>query len=176
LVKTVKNTVTKGLPMATYYSVKQAATILGFSTNSIYKFLDEGRLKGHRGNSDLGRFKIPHTSLEKFVGSEIPEEAVINALKALPDESMQIKKEFTVPDSPSVISHQSTVISQPLPLKVTRTLIIIGLLFLLLDLDLSGDFSFTDQILRLTIMAILIVLTYQYGGLSGGNQHVRSNP
>lgn len=169
--------------MATYYSVKQAAQILGFSTNSIYKFLDEGRLKGHRGNSDQGRFKIPHTSLEKFVGSQIPEAEVITALRSLPDPDMQIKKEFTLPNYPSVINpalsasgHQPSTATPTLPLKITRILIIVGLLFLLLDLVLSNDFAFTDQILRLAIMAILIFLTYQYGGLAGGGSHDSSSP
>ena len=165
--------------MATYYTVKQAAQILGFSTNSIYKFLDEGRLTGHRGNSDLGRFKIPHTSLEKFVGSQIPEDAVIAALRSLPDQSMQSKKDFsyianTPLSAPSLSPNPNPEAANPsLPLKVTRFLIIVSLLFLLLDLVLTSDFSFTDQILRLVIMAILIFLTYQFGGLAGGT-HVRN--
>lgn len=166
--------------MATYYTVKQAAQILGFSTNSIYKFLDEGRLSGHRGNSDLGRFKIPHTSLEKFVGSPIPEDAVIAALRSLPDSSMQSKKDFNfsavTPLSVSAASPAppSESVNQTLPLKITRFLIIVSLLFLLLDLVISSDFSFTDQILRLAIMAILIFLTYQFGGLTGGSNHDHS--
>lgn len=148
--------------MAAYYTVKQTSKILGFSTNSIYTFLEDGRLKGHRGNSELGRFKISHSSLEKFIGAPLSEEAVAVALENLGQSSMQVKKEFTIPDSPSSIN-------QTLPLKVTRPLIIAGLLFLLLDLVITQDFSFTDQILRLIIMGILITLTYQFGGLQGGN-------
>ncbi|OGV97366.1 hypothetical protein A2W24_06575 [Microgenomates group bacterium RBG_16_45_19] len=151
--------------MATFYTVKQTAKILGFSTNSIYKFLDQGRLRGHRGLSDLGRFKIPHTAIEKFVGTPIPEDAVKAALQAAPEPNMQIKKEFVAGASPAPYPPVNPPV-YGLPLKITRLLIIVGLICLLLDLVLSQDFSFTDQALRLVLMGILIVLTYQYGGLS----------
>jgi hypothetical protein len=150
--------------MATFYTVKQTAKILGFSTNSIYKFLDEGRLKGQRGNSASGRFKIPHSSLEKFIGSSIPETSIKQALQLLPELNIPPEKDFSsLPPTPI---ETPTAYNPGLSLKLTRTLIILSLLCLLLDLVLSQNFSLPEQILRLTIMGILIILTYQYGGLN----------
>ena len=51
--------------MKRFYTVKEAAEILGFSTNTIYKYLDEGKLKGKR--IGRGRFKIPYEQLEPFL-------------------------------------------------------------------------------------------------------------
>lgn len=55
--------------MKRFYTVKEAAEILGFSTNTIYKYLDEGKLKGKRIGK--GRFKIPYEQLEPFLS--VPE-------------------------------------------------------------------------------------------------------
>jgi excisionase family DNA binding protein len=51
--------------MKRFYTVKEAAEILGFSTNTIYKYLDEGKLKGKRIGK--GRFKIPYEELEPYL-------------------------------------------------------------------------------------------------------------
>ena len=55
--------------MKRFYTVKEAAGILGFSTNTIYKYLDEGKLKGKRIGK--GRFKIPYEELEPYLS--VPE-------------------------------------------------------------------------------------------------------
>lgn len=47
------------------YTVKEVADILGFSTNSIYTFLKEKRLKGVR--IGRGRFRIPETELARVL-------------------------------------------------------------------------------------------------------------
>ena len=47
------------------YTVKQVADILGFSTNSIYTFLKEKRIKGVRIGK--GRFRIPETELARVL-------------------------------------------------------------------------------------------------------------
>ena len=60
-----------------YYTVKETAKILGVSTNTIYKYLDEGSLKGRRLNS-RGRFKIPLSEIAPYLASE-------DSLKAAPD-------------------------------------------------------------------------------------------
>lgn len=155
--------------MATFYTVKQVSLILGFSTNSIYKFLESGRLKSSRGNSDSGRYKIPHSSLEKFVGGPLPEAAVIEALRRYPAQNLPIKKEFDLPAeaAPNLPPAPPTT---AFPVTLTRALIIVGLLLLLLDLVLSPNFSLFNQLLRLLVMGILILLTYQYGGL-GSNSY-----
>ena len=49
------------------YTVKQVAQILGYSTNSIYTFLKEGRITGVRIGK--GRFRIPQSELDRLFSS-----------------------------------------------------------------------------------------------------------
>src|SRR3989338_866284 len=51
--------------MSETYTVKQIAEILGYSTNSIYSFLKEGRIKGIR--LGRGRFRITEEELERVL-------------------------------------------------------------------------------------------------------------
>lgn len=51
--------------MAATYTVKQVAQILGYSTNSIYTFLKEKRIKGIRMGK--GRFRIPQSELDRLL-------------------------------------------------------------------------------------------------------------
>ena len=51
--------------MGKTYTVKQVAEILGYSTNSIYTFLDEGRIKGVRVGK--GRFRISEEELNRVL-------------------------------------------------------------------------------------------------------------
>lgn len=53
--------------MKRFYSVKEVSEILGFSTNTVYKYLDEGKLKGRRIGK--GRFKIPHEEIEPYLSA-----------------------------------------------------------------------------------------------------------
>jgi len=56
-----------------FYSVKETSKILGVSTNTVYKYLDEGSLKGKR-HSNRGRFKVPYSEIEPYlVGEESTE-------------------------------------------------------------------------------------------------------
>ncbi len=58
------------LPKATY-SVSEVATILGYSTNSIYTFLEKKKIKAIRMGK--GRFKIPASEVERLLtGPKIP--------------------------------------------------------------------------------------------------------
>ncbi len=57
-----------------YYTVKEAAKILGVSTNTLYKYLNEGSLKGKRLNS-RGRFKIPLSEITPYTGEKEPARA-----------------------------------------------------------------------------------------------------
>ncbi len=52
-----------------FYTVKEAARILGLSTNTVYKYLEEGSLKGKRFE-DRGRFKIPFSELAPYLAGE----------------------------------------------------------------------------------------------------------
>ncbi len=51
--------------MTAIYTVKQVARILGYSTNSVYTFLKEKRIKGVRVGK--GRFRIPQSELDRFL-------------------------------------------------------------------------------------------------------------
>lgn len=57
--------------MKKFYTVKEAAKILGFSTNTVYTHLEEGSLTGKRVGG-RGRFKIPYSELAPYL--ETPNE------------------------------------------------------------------------------------------------------
>ena len=60
--------------MSATYTVKQVADILGYSTNSIYTFLKEKRIKGVRLGK--GRFRIPQSELDRLLVPETPQRLV----------------------------------------------------------------------------------------------------
>lgn len=76
--------------MASVYTVKQVAKILGYSTNTIYTFLKEGRLVGMRVGR--GRFLIPQSEINNLLKVEgkdvfrniVPTEEVLSARLKLP--------------------------------------------------------------------------------------------
>jgi len=59
-----------------FYSVKEASKILSVSTNTIYKYLDEGSLKGKR-LSGRGRFKIPYSEIAPYLAQEVSTNATV---------------------------------------------------------------------------------------------------
>lgn len=169
--------------MARFYTVQETATILGFSTNSIYKFLDQGRLKSTRGNSKQGRFRIPHTSVEDFLGTKLPETAVSRALAAatqpktadtprhlinpdipLPQKPTPIKK-VTSPSPESISSSTNHTRRTPaLGVALTRLLILVALLLTIIEAVTTPVVTLTGQFFRLLILTITILLAYQSGG------------
>lgn len=52
-----------------FYTVKQVAQALGFSTNTVYKYLDEGRIQATRLGEE-GRFRISETELLRLLGTK----------------------------------------------------------------------------------------------------------
>ena len=56
------------------YSVKEAAAILGFSTNTIYSFLNAKKLKGIRIGK--GKFRIPQSEIDRMTGASTRETSV----------------------------------------------------------------------------------------------------
>ena len=146
--------------MPKYYTVKESAKILDFSTNSIYKFVNIGRLKSSRGNSIKGRFRITHKSLESFLGTELTENHVHSLLDKTPRKpaySRSIVKE------PEIV--EPATFQPPIPINVTRGLIILSLLFILADIFISRDFSPLQQLIRFCLLAIIILITYQFGSI-----------
>lgn len=59
-----------------FYSVKEASRIIGVSTNTIYKYLDEGSLKGKR-LSGRGRFKIPYSEIAPYLTQEVSSDGAV---------------------------------------------------------------------------------------------------
>ncbi len=132
------------------YNVKQAAKILGLSTNTTYKYLNEGRIKAARGHV-RGTFIIPARSLEVFLGGKLPEDA----LPVVWDD-----REKTISDREVNIE----IGSPTLATKVTRLLITLALLIIIVDIVLTQNFSPIAQIARIILISILILISYQYGG------------
>lgn len=52
--------------MSKTYTVKQVASALGFSTNTVYKYLDEGKIKSTRLGKE-GRFRIPEAEVVRLL-------------------------------------------------------------------------------------------------------------
>ncbi len=62
------------------YTVKEVANLLEFSTNTVYKYLDDGSIKSVRFGSE-GRFRIPRTEVERLLqerGKTLPEDSTIS--------------------------------------------------------------------------------------------------
>lgn len=133
------------------YTVKEAAKIVGVSTNTLYKYLDEDRIHAARGSAIQGRFRIPESALEDFLGVKLSS------------------------PEPTPIIHDSIPIIQPdskpstkLPTKIARTLLVLALLAVLLDLFISRSVSLPGQISRLFFLFIMLLLAYQEGGYRRG--------
>lgn len=118
------------------YSVKKAAQIIGCSTNTLYKYLNDGRIKASRGTAEQGRFRISRSALEEFLGTPI---------------------EDKTPPPP-------TAAAGYLPLKLSRGLIFLALAFVLADTVLIQSAALTVQLPRLLFLAIALLLAYQQGG------------
>ncbi len=87
------------------YTVKQVAQILGYSTNSIYTFLKEKRIKGVRVGR--GRFRIPQSELDRLLLTKdtrtltpqrygLPLEPVPGITQALPTGVIEAPRETVV--------------------------------------------------------------------------------
>jgi hypothetical protein len=175
--------------MARFYTVQETALILGFSTNSIYKFLDQGRLKSTRGNSKQGRFRIPHTSIEDFLDTKLSETAVASALAASKRNKTQPPVNSPPPaaaptyqapprhiltDKHQEVAHLEPLAGSaeppttPLGLTTTRLLILLILILSIILVVTAPAVSPLHQLLWLVTLAIVILLAYQSGGSESG--------
>lgn len=82
--------------MKKYYTVKEAAKIIGVSTNTIYKYLQEGTLPAKRIGA--GRFKIFQSSLLPYMGGVIDTSSVSAEPSAFifkdQTQSMPVREDF----------------------------------------------------------------------------------
>lgn len=134
------------------YNVKQAAKILGLSTNTTYKYLNEGKIKAARGHI-RGTFIITHKSLETFLGTKLPD-----------DPLSELDPNGTIPSITDTNEAIIEVVPPSLSVKVTRVLIIISLLLIIFDIIFTTDFSPLTQLGRLSIIVLFGIMAYQYGG------------
>lgn len=87
--------------MAATYTVKQVAEILGYSTNSIYTFLKEKRIRGVRVGK--GRFRIPQSELNRLL---LISKGQIPAVKQTGD-LVPMAGEIMSPDTGIITPHES---------------------------------------------------------------------
>ena len=134
------------------YNVKQAAKILGLSTNTTYKYLNEGRIKAARGHL-RGTFIITHKSLETFLGATLPD-------NPLEDGGYELNPGSFDPEAIIEVTPPSFAI------KVSRIILPISLALLIADMIISPNFSPLSQFFRLSAVAIFILFSYQFGGFT----------
>lgn len=72
------------------YTVKEVAKLLGFSTNTVYKYLDDGSIKAVRLGEE-GRFRIPESEVESLLQER--GKTLYSSDVLVPSEN-QIKKPF----------------------------------------------------------------------------------
>lgn len=144
--------------MEKIYTVKEAAKILGFSTNTLYKYLDNGAIEAARGVGKQARFRIPHSSIEKFLNTPLTEEHVLKVLN--PAEYAREQSLTATPVTPVPARLPAT----QFPVVVSRLLLIGALIFMILDLILSTDFSLPSTVFRMGLITVFVLLAYQFGG------------
>lgn len=124
------------------YTVKQVADMLGYSTNSIYAFLKEGRIKGVRIGK--GRFRISEEELEKLLHLKKSQE--IQPISVMPSVPPSIQPSSITSESeeiPSLDKHLEKIkenIPSLFDLFVSLTSIIIGFTMILFVRDFE-EFS-----------------------------------
>jgi excisionase family DNA binding protein len=141
--------------MTKLYTVKQAAKILGFSTNTVYKYVNDGSLKASRASQNKGRFRITKSSLEAFLGSQIPAETtnLMATAQETASDAQPNRAEAEV---------KTTAPGASLSLQTSRVLLLMGLVLIIIESWTASNFSLTAQLLRLTTIAIFFVLAYQF--------------
>ena len=151
------------------YTVKEAAKIVGVSTNTLYKYLDEDRIHAARGSAIQGRFRIPEAALEEFLGVKLstpePDPQIAEVNDSQTPEVSALNEAQTVQDVPVTMSSDTvTRSSTRLPLRLARFLLILALVAILIDLFIAKSVSLPAVASRLFVVLIMILLSYQEGG------------
>ena len=148
------------------YTVKEAAKIVGVSTNTLYKYLDEDRIHAVRGSAIQGRFRIPEVALEEFLGVKLSEpetnEPAVGATFTVARDP-QVNEPETLQDV-NVPTGKQEYRKTGIPLKLARFLLVLSLVAILVDLVISTSVSPISQLARLFFVAVMILLSYQEGG------------
>lgn len=134
------------MPKMLLYTVKEAADIVGVSTNTLYKYLLEGKIKAARGTHKQGRFRIPKSALEEFLGTTIP------------DANIATPSITPLPPSPITLPTPSANKSRK---KLIRLLLLLALIALIIDTMINPNWTVSSGILRLFAFALLILIIYR---------------
>jgi len=138
------------------YNVKQAAKILGLSTNTTYKYLNEGRIKAARGHQ-RGTFIITTKSLENFLGSKLPDS---------PPKESEGSQNSNLTNNSNGNESIIEVTPPTLAVKVTRIILSLCLLLFIVDLLLSQNFSPLAAFVKVSFISLLFLASYQFGGFT----------
>lgn len=141
------------------YTVKEAAKIIGVSTNTLYKYLDDGKIHAARGSAIQGRFRIPESALEEFLGVTLSTPEMESSVPVpLPQVSQNSE-----PSIPLERNHKPH-----LPLKIARFFLLIALIAILTDLFIARTISLPAILTRLSFVVVMLLLAYQEGGYRRG--------
>lgn len=136
------------------YNVKQAAKILGLSTNTTYKYLNEGRIRAARGHV-RGTFIITHKALETFLGTKLPE-----------DPLREIDPHNLIPGLSETDEAIIEIAPPNFSVLVNRAILTVLLVSILIHTIFTNQIPFlgtTNQILTVFLFSLLL---YQYGGFT----------
>ncbi|OGD83146.1 hypothetical protein A2572_03815 [Candidatus Collierbacteria bacterium RIFOXYD1_FULL_40_9] len=141
--------------MATHiYNVKQAAKILGLSTNTTYKYLNEGRIRAARGHV-RGTFIITHKALETFLGTKLPE-----------DPLKELDPNNTIPGLENAEDAYVEIAPPSLSIQVSRLILALALISLILNQLFFTKIPTLHTINLLITYLLFLILLYQYGGFT----------
>jgi excisionase family DNA binding protein len=106
--------------MGKTYTVKQVAALLGFSTNTVYKYLDEKRIRATRLGTE-GRFRIPQSEIDRLLGEKnrstsgyLPNET------AAPVDAPTVSQSSAVSVSPLIPEENPSQSDNPLSFRTPR--------------------------------------------------------
>lgn len=136
------------------YNVKQAAKILGLSTNTTYKYLNEGRIRAARGHV-RGTFIITHKALENFLDTKLPD-----------DPLKEIDPHNTIPGLDHAEDAYIEISPPNFTVQVSRIILIICLLLLILSQTIGSSFPIIHTLSLGTTYFLFMILLYQFGGFT----------
>ena len=136
------------------YNVKQAAKILGLSTNTTYKYLNEGRIKAARGHV-RGTFIITKRSLETFLGTKLPD-----------DPLLEVDPQHIIPDLSKSEDAYVEIAPPNLTVQIARVILTLCLILLIIDQIFLGKIPLIHTANNIFLYLLFFLLLYQYGGFT----------
>ena len=94
------------------YTVKEVARLLGFSTNTIYKYLDQGKIKSTRLGEE-GRFRIPQREVAKLLGLKGAKPQIASPLKPEESQNLEVERELSKEASSEISKSSEEIQTNP---------------------------------------------------------------